>query len=141
MRGIGSGGLCLGAQEFAEKLLKLAPPNLTSWKARPDRSTLVLKAHHEMQAEQWLQEGREGLEWGMKEFQTLQSIDAWEAALAQVLWRKTTVSQTWLGERLGMSSAANVRQVLKRPATMKPPSRGSANWLETSVAGLKSVKI
>ena len=36
--------------------------------------------------------------------------------LADLLWRHTTVSQAWLAEKLHLSSAANVSQVLRRTA-------------------------
>ena len=44
-----------------------------------------------------------------------------KAVLADHLWRHTTVSQTWLAEKLHLRSAANVSQVLRRtaPAVLK----------------------
>ena len=43
--------------------------------------------------------------------------DPRKIALAQLLWRRTTVSQSWLAERLAMRSAANVSQLLRRAGT------------------------
>ncbi|HRJ10996.1 MAG TPA: hypothetical protein PK490_21720, partial [Prosthecobacter sp.] len=40
--------------------------------------------------------------------------DARKVLLADLLWRRTVVSQEWLAERLRMSSAANVSQQLRR---------------------------
>jgi hypothetical protein len=34
--------------------------------------------------------------------------------LAGVLWKKTTVSQAWLAEHLGMRNAANVSRIIHR---------------------------
>ena len=34
--------------------------------------------------------------------------------LARLLWKRTTVSQAWIAERLGMRSAANVSLALHR---------------------------
>ena len=36
------------------------------------------------------------------------------APLAELLWRRTVVSQEWLAEKLRMKSAANVSQQMKR---------------------------
>jgi hypothetical protein len=44
-----------------------------------------------------------------------------KAALAKLLWERTTVSQPWLAKHLHMRSAANVSQVLKRYTQVKPP--------------------
>ena len=35
-------------------------------------------------------------------------------ALAELLWKRTTVSQEWIAQKLAMRSAANVSQQLRR---------------------------
>ena len=47
--------------------------------------------------------------------------------MAQLLWKRTTVSQEWIAEHLAMHSAANVSQQLRRmkkgsPQTKLPPA-------------------
>jgi hypothetical protein len=44
----------------------------------------------------------------------LKGSDPRKVALAELLWKQTTVSQEWLAERLKMRSAANVSQLLRR---------------------------
>ena len=37
-----------------------------------------------------------------------------KALLAGLLWKKTTVSQTWIAEHLGMKNSANVSRIVHR---------------------------
>jgi hypothetical protein len=69
--------------------------------------------------------GNEELESGKKRNQEInptqlsyvtRGSDPRKIALVQLLWRRTTVSQVWLSERLAMRSAANVSQLLRRTA-------------------------
>ena len=130
-----------GTQAFAEKLLKRVQPLLPEKKARAYRSAAVQKAHDMQQAERWLQDGIAVLGLSMKEFQALKSTDPRKATLAQLLWQQTTVSQTWLAGRLGMCSAANVSQVLKRQATRKAPGRTGPHWPKGFGEWIKSVEL
>jgi hypothetical protein len=72
-------------------------------------------AHGLEKAERWLQEGlaAAGLTDEKERIKTRGS-DPRKVALAQLLWGRTTVSQVWLAEHLGMRSAANVSQLLRR---------------------------
>ena len=68
--------------------------------------------------------------------------DPRKIALAQLLWRRMTVSQVWLAERLAMRSAANVSQILRRATRAKKdpklPKRlaafADAQWLNNDVS-------
>ena len=44
----------------------------------------------------------------------LPGSDVRKVVIAQAIWESTTVSQSWIAERLRMSSAANVSQQLRR---------------------------
>ena len=70
------------------------------------------------------------------ELKPTRGSDPRKIALAQLLWRRTTVSQVWLAERLAMRSAANVRQQLRRPGADeikgKVP-RGLASFVERAM--------
>ena len=44
----------------------------------------------------------------------LKGSDPRKLALAELLWKRTTVSQEWIAEKLSMRSAANVSQQLRR---------------------------
>jgi hypothetical protein len=50
----------------------------------------------------------------VKELPGLPGSDPRKAVLALALWDQTTVSQSWIAERLCMKSAANVSQILRR---------------------------
>ena len=60
---------------------------------------------------------REGLAAGglaEADLAALKGSDPRKLALARLLWKRTTVSQEWLAQRLRMRSAANVSQQLRR---------------------------
>ncbi|MBE7497729.1 MAG: hypothetical protein HS117_22525 [Verrucomicrobiaceae bacterium] len=68
----------------------------------------------ERQALQWLARGlRAG---GLKPggLAGVKGSDPRKVLLADLLWRRTVVSQEWLAEKLEMKSAANVSQQLRR---------------------------
>ena len=44
----------------------------------------------------------------------MRGSDPRKVSLAGLLWRRTTVTQEWLAEKLQMRSAANVSQLLRR---------------------------
>jgi hypothetical protein len=44
----------------------------------------------------------------------MKGSDPRKLALAELLWKRTTVSQEWIAEKLAMRSAANVSQQLRR---------------------------
>jgi putative transposase len=112
-----------GTQKFGEKMLKLARTGLSRVKARDFRSTAVHKTHGQKQAEDWLQEGLQLLGLDQRALQSLKGSDARKVALARLLWDHTTVSQSWISQRLHMRSAANVSQLLSRstPKPRRPP--------------------
>ena len=103
-----------GTQSFAEKMLALAQEALKKTNGRAYRSGGVRRSHDTQQAERWLREGLAAA--GLKESDLtgLPGSDPRKVALAGLLWRRTTVSQPWLAERLQMRSAANVSQQLRR---------------------------
>ena len=70
--------------------------------------------HGETQAAQWLQQGLAVAGLSAAELPRLKGTDPRKLALAWLLWKRTTVSQQWLAERLHMRSAANVSQQLRR---------------------------
>jgi putative transposase len=96
-------------------MLKLAERALGRSKSRAYKKTAASQAHGLEKAQRWLQEGlaAAGLT-DQKERLRTRGSDPRKIALAQLLWRRTTVSQVWLAERLGMRSAANVSQLLRR---------------------------
>jgi REP-associated tyrosine transposase len=84
---------------------------------------------------EWRDSGCEGLAAAgldRVDLSRLKGSDPRKVALAELLWKQTTVSQEWLAERLKMRSAANVSQLLRRAEGR----RGKVPWrLESFVAG------
>jgi hypothetical protein len=50
----------------------------------------------------------------LEELKTLTGGDARKAAIAELLWKRTTVSRGWIAEKLSMKSAANVGAAMRR---------------------------
>ncbi len=50
------------------------------------------------------------------DLERIKGSDARKVLLANLLWRRTVVSQEWLAEKLAMKSAANVSQQMRRLA-------------------------
>ena len=55
----------------------------------------------------------------LKELRRLPGSDARKVALARLLWEQTTVGQDWIAVQLGMGSAANVSQQIRRAKAEK----------------------
>jgi putative transposase len=108
-----------GRQSFAEQMLKLAEGLLGRAKSRAYRRAAVTQAHGLERAERWLRDGLAAAGLNEKELLRTPGSDLRKIALAQLLWRRTTVSQVWLAERLAMRSAANVSQLLRRAGSKR----------------------
>ena len=105
-----------GSQEFAGKLRRLSEKLMKQRKrsSRACRKTPQMAAHSEEQAKKWLAEGLIAAGLMAKDLPALKGSDPRKLALAEVLWKQTTVSQEWIAEKLSMRSAANVCQQLRR---------------------------
>ena len=66
---------------------------------------------------------------GAKDLPRMKGSAPQKLALAELLWKRTTVSQEWIAQKLAMRSAANVSQQLRRfdrakaNATLTPEMR------------------
>ena len=105
-----------GTQEFGEKLRRLAAALLkrSAPKSRSYRGNELVVEHGERQAEVWLRAGLKAAGLKQGELGELKGSDRRKLLLADMLWRRTVVSQEWLAEKLRMRSAANVSQQLRR---------------------------
>lgn len=103
-----------GRQEFGQQMLKLAERLVGKRRSRSYRRSAQSLAHGEQQAEQWVGEGLKIAGVDALELDSLVGSDARKVALAKLAWENTTVSQYWIAKRLGMGSAANVSQALRR---------------------------
>jgi len=114
-----------GNQAFAERLRKLTE-KLTKERIRSSRAyrkTPQVKAHGEEQAERWLTAGMKAAGLLAQDLLGLKGSDPRKLALAELLWKKTTISQEWIAEKLSMRSAANVSQQLRRFNRVKNQSK------------------
>ena len=105
-----------GSQKFAEKLRKLSEKLIKEGKqsSRGYRKAPQVTSHSVQQAERWLIDGLRVAGLRKKDLPELKGSDPRKLALAELLWKRTTVSQEWISEKLSMRSAANVSQQLRR---------------------------
>ncbi len=73
-----------------------------------------MKSHGEERAERGLEEGLKTAGLDEKDLRALKGSDYRKLVLAELIWKRTTVSQEWLAEKRSMRSAANVSQQLRR---------------------------
>jgi hypothetical protein len=74
----------------------------------------LVQEHGERQAQAWLAQGLKAAGIKAAELESVKGADARKVLLADLLWRRTVVSQEWLAEKLRMRSAANVSQQMRR---------------------------
>ena len=103
-----------GSQEFAEKLIELGKKLTGKQKSRIYRSADERHAHQEAEAERILAIGFRVFGLDKELVAELPGSDERKVAIAKAIWTKTTVSQKWIADELGMKSAANVSQQIKR---------------------------
>ena len=104
-----------GKQAFAENLMKLGEATIgrkrkgRGYDASPER-----KAHGEQSALALLEEGLRVAKLTKDELAGYRCTEPRKVLLAALLWKKTTVSQAWIAEHLGMKNSANVSRVIHR---------------------------
>ena len=103
-----------GTQAFAETLVAGLRRTVGSFRGRAYRSAPERRSHDQAQAEEWLAKGIKAIGLPREGVHRLPGSDPRKVALAKLLWARTTVSQGWIAERLGMGSAANVSQQIRR---------------------------
>jgi len=104
-----------GKQAFAEKVMKLGESALgQTRKARGYTASQEVLAHGEQKASALLTEGLIAAGLAGEDLAAYRCTEPRKVLLAALLWKKTTVSQTWIAERLGMKNAANVSRVVHR---------------------------
>ena len=103
-----------GSQAFGEKMLKFAEKALSRDRNRIYRGSLERRAHEASRAEQLLREGLRAAGLDGRGLLRCSGADPRKVAIARAIWEQTVMPQKWLAERLGMRSAANVSQQLRR---------------------------
>jgi REP-associated tyrosine transposase len=93
--------------EFANVLIRKG-------KSRAYQRSRERLAHGAAQAEKLLKEGFVLAGLDKESLTAVPANDPRKVELARLLWKRTTVSQAWIAERLSMRSAANVSLALHR---------------------------
>lgn len=101
-----------GGPDFLKKLEQLKESGQPG-KGTKGRATAKTRSHSQAQAEKWLREGLESAGLKKRDLAKLKGSAPIKLALAELLWRQTSVSQGWIAEKLEMCSAANVSQQLR----------------------------
>ena len=71
-------------------------------------------AHGEQKAEELLAQGLRVAGLSREDLAGCRCTEPRKVLLAALLWKKTTVSQAWIADHLGMKNAANVSRVIHR---------------------------
>jgi len=103
-----------GRQEFAQWALEFADALIRKGKSRAYRRSRERLAHGVAQAEKLLKEGFVLAGLDEESLEALPANEPRKVELAWVVWKRTTVSQAWIAQRLKMRSAANVSVALHR---------------------------
>lgn len=126
-----------GSQVFAEKMLKFTHALNRNKRKRSYRGSLEAKAHGLSRAERLLQEGLRSAGLEPKGLHLVSGSNPCKVAIARVIWGETVVPQEWLATHLGMRSAANVSQQIRRHKTRAKRS-DLPNSLRKWIASVKN---
>ena len=105
-----------GSQEFRESMLQLVPAGLSN---RNYRTSGLGRQRGRQKAEVWIERARE--HFGVGEQSMAAAPRPARLAAAWALHHRTNESQAWIAEELGLHSAANVSQQVRRLDSSKPP--------------------
>ena len=103
-----------GSTTFREKLLELINERLQRAKNRNYQTSRQAHDHSEAQATALIRSAMEILGLSDEDRRIGRRTDARKVSLAWAIARSTTVSQAWIAHNLGMRSAANVSQQIRR---------------------------
>ena len=99
---------------FAENILEKARTIMEKGKSRSYARSKERLAHGEKEAERLLKEGLSAAGLRERDLEKMPAKEKRKVKIAMAIWSRTTVSQSWIAERLKMRNAANVSQVLHR---------------------------
>jgi REP element-mobilizing transposase RayT len=103
-----------GSERFREKLLDLAAKGFKQLRHRNRRSTHQWRDHAQSSATDLIRQGFNVLELSEVQLKTTKGSEPRKVSLAWAIARSTTLSQSWIADRLHMRSAANVSQQVRR---------------------------
>ena len=126
-----------GSRQFAETVLKMGEKAISKGKSRAYSRTKERRAHGQSQADEILKAGLKAAGMSKESLAETKGSDPRKVALAKLLWEKTAVTQTWIAERLEMSSAANVGRTLHKwrwPGLNRRLEKGLREFIEREIA-------
>lgn len=109
-----------GSQGFAERALKLGEKALKKLRHRSYRGSQEGRAHGEKEALALLEEGMSRADLNPEMLREISGSDARKVAIAGLIWENTTMNMKWIAEHLGMRSAANASQQIRRQRNHPP---------------------
>jgi REP element-mobilizing transposase RayT len=109
-----SRGWYWGTQEFSKKVFLLAEETFNKQRSRIYHSAEEHKAHGLQQAEAWYREAIMRAKLNQDDLNKLNGSDPRKIFIALFLKKKTTVSNSWLAEKLKMKSPAHVSNRLSK---------------------------
>jgi putative transposase len=103
-----------GSETFRQKMLDLVAGPLSELSSRNRRSTHQWSDHAEASATALIRQGLKALELSEDQLKASNGSEPRKVSLAWAIARSTTMSQSWIADRLNMRSAANVSQQVRR---------------------------
>ena len=110
-----------GSEEFREQMLERVAREEPR-ESRNYRSSATIRDHHTRRGQEILEEAERHFGATLEELRAVKRGDWTRAAIAWAVWRETIVPQKWIAEALGLKSAANASQQIRRFA--REPERG-----------------
>lgn len=103
-----------GSQEFAERMRKISESLIKKGKSRGYARSPERVAHGWAEAERLVKEGLVAAGLKKSKLESLPASDSRKVALARMIWKRTTVPQAWIADKLKMGNAARVSLLLHR---------------------------
>jgi putative transposase len=103
-----------GSAAFREKLVELAAEGLHRLSHRNRRSTHQWRDHAQLSAADLIRQGLKVLNLSEDQLKATKGSEPRKVSLAWAIVRSTTMSQSWIADRLNMRSPANVSQQVRR---------------------------
>jgi putative transposase len=103
-----------GSEAFRSTLVDLAAERLSRLGNRNRRTTRQWRDHAQINATDLIRRGLRSLGLSEDQLKATKGSEPRKVSLAWAIARSTTLSQSWIGDRLNMRSAANVSQQVRR---------------------------
>jgi putative transposase len=122
-----------GGEAFRNQLLDLAAEGLHRLSHRNGRSTHQWRDHAQVSGTDLIRQGFKALGLSEEQLKATKGSEPRKVSLAWALARTTTLSQSWIADRLNMRSAANVSQQVRRFETQLHRQNDSRikRWIKT----------